>query len=56
MSHTKAGRTKKAHDTERRQRKRELAEALERGDEAEPSLEEPIDQVLSIEDGTAADD
>lgn len=40
MSHTKAGRTKKAHDAERRQRERELAEALERGDEPEPPLED----------------
>ncbi|SEW25928.1 hypothetical protein [Natrinema salifodinae] len=36
MAHTKSGRTKKAHDAERRQRERELAEALERRDEPEP--------------------
>ncbi|SEQ78633.1 hypothetical protein [Natrinema salaciae] len=55
MTHTKAGRTKKAHDTERRQRERELVEALERADEAEPPLEDPLEFDPSREDGAATD-
>jgi len=39
MADTKKGRTKKARDAENRQRKRDLAEARERGDEAEPPRE-----------------
>jgi len=37
MADDKRGRDKQAHDEERRQRERELDEALERGDEAEPA-------------------
>jgi len=36
MGDTKSGRDEQADDEERRQRERELAEALDRGDEAEP--------------------
>lgn len=36
MADNKQGRDKQAHDAERRQRKRELKEARERADEAEP--------------------
>ena len=39
MADTKKGRTKKARDAENRQRERDLAEARERGDEAEPPRE-----------------
>lgn len=39
MADTKKGRNKKARDAENRQRKRDLAEARERDDEAEPPRE-----------------
>jgi hypothetical protein len=37
----KRGREKQARDADRRQRKRDIAAALERGDEAEPPVQEP---------------
>lgn len=45
MADDKRGRDKQAHDTERRQRVRELREARERSDEAEPPVdaEEELD-------------
>lgn len=39
MADDKQGRDKQAHDAENRQRKREIAEALERGDEPEPPVD-----------------
>lgn len=39
MADDKEGRDKQAHDEERRQRKRDVAEELERGDETEPPVE-----------------
>ncbi len=49
MADNKRGRDKQAHDAEKRQRQREIAEALERGDEPEP----PIDpsELASFETG-----
>ncbi|WP_144904197.1 hypothetical protein [Halobellus captivus] len=43
MADTKEGREKQAADEERRQRKREIEEALGRAEEAEPSEEEPAE-------------
>lgn len=40
MGDTKKGREKQANDEERRQRERELTEALERGDEPRPEGED----------------
>jgi hypothetical protein len=39
MADDKRGRTKQAHDVERRQRERDLATELERGDEREPPVD-----------------
>ncbi|MFC5135747.1 MULTISPECIES: hypothetical protein [Haloferacaceae] len=39
MADDKSGRDKQAHDEERRQREREIAAELERGDEAEPPVD-----------------
>ncbi|MFC5277233.1 hypothetical protein ACFPM1_00425 [Halorubrum rubrum] len=39
MADDKSGRDKQAHDEERRQREREIATELERGDEAEPPVD-----------------
>lgn len=41
MADDKRGREKKANDRERRQRERELEEALDRADETEPVHDEP---------------
>lgn len=41
MADDKQGRDKQAHDAERRQRERELEEARDRADEAEPIGDEP---------------
>ena len=48
MADTKEGRDKQARDTEKRQRQRELKEARERGDEAEPPRDVPeiLDEAL----------
>ncbi|MFP9190661.1 hypothetical protein [Natronosalvus vescus] len=43
MADTKKGREKQAHDAEKRQREREVSEARDRADEAEPSREERIE-------------
>jgi len=50
MADDKQGRDKQAHDEERRQRERELDEALERGDEGEPAdgLEAGLDELEAI--------
>jgi hypothetical protein len=42
MPDTKAGREEQAHHESKRQRRRDVDEALERGDEAEPPDERPI--------------
>lgn len=43
MGDTKRGRDKQARDEEERQRERELEQALERGDEAEPATDSAPD-------------
>lgn len=47
MADDKNGRDKQAQDAEKRQRKREMAAEIERGDEAEPPVE--IDSLIDIE-------
>lgn len=47
MADDKSGRDKQAHDEERRQRERDLAEELERGDELEPPV--PADDLDEVE-------
>ncbi|WP_323192100.1 hypothetical protein [Halostella sp. PRR32] len=46
MADNKKGRDKQAHDAERRQRERDIASELERGDETEPPIEaETVDDI-----------
>lgn len=47
MADDRRGRDKKAHDTDRRQRQRELEEALDRMDEPEPPLD--VDELLPVD-------
>lgn len=50
MADTKSGRDQQADDEERRQRERELAEARDRGDEAEPQRDVPDQQLGDLDD------
>ncbi|WP_200531914.1 hypothetical protein [Halorubrum sp. LN27] len=43
MADTKSGRDKQARDEERRQIRRDISEARERGDEADPTAEPPAE-------------
>lgn len=43
MADTKSGRDKQAHDEERRQVQRDILEAQERGDEADPTADPPTE-------------
>ncbi|MFA9416175.1 hypothetical protein [Natrinema sp. HArc-T2] len=54
MGDTKEGRDKQADDAEKHQRERELTEELERGDEAEPALED--DEESGEEESDEEDD
>lgn len=54
MADDKAGRDKQAHDEERRQRKRELAESRDRGDEAKPMLDDPGRRLGDLDDALEA--
>lgn len=49
MADTKKGRDKQAHDTEKRQRERELTEARSRADEAEPADEQDETEAKSVD-------
>lgn len=50
MPDDKRSRDKQAADEERRQRKREVEEARDRGDEAEPMHEEPGERLGDLDD------
>ena len=49
MADTKTDRNKQADDEERRQRERELAEARDRADEAEPSRDNPGEKLGDLD-------
>ena len=50
MPDNKRGRDKQADDEERRQREREFAEARDRADEAEPTHDEPGEQLGDLDE------
>lgn len=50
MADDKKGRDKQAHDEERRQRERGLAEARDRADEAEPIHDDPGERLGDLDD------
>lgn len=50
MADDKKGRDKQAHDEERRQRERDVAEARDRADEAEPIHDDPGERLGDLDD------